>query len=127
MFFAGGTVTIALVSLAVAGIPLITTMGLMAAVAVVVAVLAASRCCLRRWRSPARASTRCACATRRTDEQVRQGLWSKWANEIARHPRVAGLAALAILIPADDPAAVAEPRPAGHRGAVDVDDRAQSV
>ena len=41
MFFAGGTVTIALVSLAVAQIPLVTTMGLMAAIAVVVAVLAA--------------------------------------------------------------------------------------
>ena len=41
VFFAGGTVTIALVSLAVAGIPLVTTMGLMAAIAVVVAVLAA--------------------------------------------------------------------------------------
>jgi putative drug exporter of the RND superfamily len=39
--FAGGTVTIALVSLLVAGIPLVTTMGAMAAVAVVVAVLAA--------------------------------------------------------------------------------------
>src|SRR5206468_12055710 len=39
--FAGGTVTIALVSLAVADIPLVTTMGLMAAIAVVVAVLAA--------------------------------------------------------------------------------------
>jgi putative drug exporter of the RND superfamily len=41
VFFAGGTVTIALVSLAVAAIPLVTTMGLMAGVAVVVAVLAA--------------------------------------------------------------------------------------
>ena len=41
MVFAGGTVTIALVSLAVANIPLVTTMGLMAAIAVVVAVLAA--------------------------------------------------------------------------------------
>ena len=41
MFFAGGTVTIALVSLGVAGIPLVTTMGLMAGIAVVVAVLAA--------------------------------------------------------------------------------------
>ena len=41
VFFAGGTVTIALVSLAVANIPLVTTMGLMAAIAVVVAVLAA--------------------------------------------------------------------------------------
>src|ERR1700761_5830280 len=40
-FFAGSTVTIALVSLAVAGIPLVTTLGLMAAIAVVVAVLAA--------------------------------------------------------------------------------------
>ena len=39
--FAGRTVTIALVSLAVARIPLVTTMGLMAAIAVVVAVLAA--------------------------------------------------------------------------------------
>ena len=40
VFFAGGTVTIALVSLAVAGIPLVTTMGFMAAIAVVVAVVA---------------------------------------------------------------------------------------
>ena len=39
VFFAGCTVTIALVSLAVARIPLVTTMGLMAAIAVVVAVL----------------------------------------------------------------------------------------
>src|SRR5205085_9977992 len=39
--FAGSTVTIALVSLAVADIPLVTTMGFMAAIAVVVAVLAA--------------------------------------------------------------------------------------
>ena len=38
VFFAGATVTIALASLAVAGIPLVTTMGLMAAIAVVVAV-----------------------------------------------------------------------------------------
>src|SRR5260370_37146537 len=39
--FAGSTVTIALVSLAVANIPLVTTMGLMAAIAVIVAVPAA--------------------------------------------------------------------------------------
>src|SRR5205823_12090659 len=41
VFFAGCTVTIALVSLAVAGIPLVTTWGLSAAIAVVVAVCAA--------------------------------------------------------------------------------------
>jgi RND superfamily putative drug exporter len=99
VFFAGGTVTIALVSLAVAGIPLITTMGLMAAIAVVVAVLAAltllpavlaitgPRVNSLRVRHPP------------SDEQAHQGLWAKWANEIARYPLVAGLAALAVLIP----------------------------
>jgi RND superfamily putative drug exporter len=99
VFFAGGTVTIALVSLAVAGIPLITTLGLMAAIAVVVAVLAAltllpatlaisgPRIDSLRVRHPP------------TDEQAHEGLWAKWAHEIARYPWIAGIAALAILIP----------------------------
>jgi len=99
VFFAGGTVAIALVSLAVAGIPLVTTMGLMAAISVAIAVLAAltllpaelallgPRIHSLRVRRPA------------TDEQVRSGLWARWARDIARHPIVAGLAALAILIP----------------------------
>jgi putative drug exporter of the RND superfamily len=99
VFFAGGTVTIALVSLAVAGIPLITTMGLMAAVAVVVAVLAALtllpailavtglRINSLRVRHP------------RPESKAHEGLWAKWAHEIARYPLAAGLAALAILIP----------------------------
>ncbi len=99
VFFAGGTVTIALVSLAVAGIPLITTLGLMAAIAVVVAVLAAltllpatlaitgPRINSLRVRHPP------------SDEQAHEGLWAKWAHEIARYPWIAGIAALAILIP----------------------------
>jgi RND superfamily putative drug exporter len=99
VFFAGGTVTIALVSLAVAGIPLITTLGLMAAIAVVIAVLAAltllpatlaisgPRINSLRVRHPP------------SDEQAHEGLWAKWAHEIARYPWIAGLAALAILIP----------------------------
>ncbi len=99
VFFAGCTVTIALVSLAVAGIPLVTTMGLMAAVAVVVAVLAAltllpaelailgPRIESLRVHKPA------------TDEQIRKGLWARWARDIAHRPIVAGIAALAILIP----------------------------
>ncbi len=99
VFFAGGTVTIALVSLAVAGIPLITTMGLMAAIAVVVAVLGAltllpavlaisgPRINSLRVRHPA------------PESAAHEGLWSKWAHEIARYPLLAGLAALAILIP----------------------------
>jgi RND superfamily putative drug exporter len=99
VFFAGCTVTIALVSLAVAGIPLVTTMGLMAAISVVVAVLAALTLLPAflgmvgphinslRVRNPP------------TDEQARQGRWAKFAAEIAKFPVVAGLVALAILIP----------------------------
>ncbi|HTB71222.1 MAG TPA: MMPL family transporter [Solirubrobacteraceae bacterium] len=99
VFFAGATVTIALVSLAVAGIPLITTMGLMAAVAVVIAVLGAltllpavlaiggPRIESLRVRHP------------RPESDAHEGLWAKWAHEIARYPVLAGLAALAILIP----------------------------
>ncbi len=99
VFFAGCTVTIALVSLAVAQIPLVTTMGLMAAVAVVVAVLAALTLLpamlailgphinsLRVRRPP-------------TDEQAQSGLWARWAGDIGKRPIVAGFAALAILIP----------------------------
>jgi RND superfamily putative drug exporter len=99
VFFAGGTVTIALVSLAVAGIPLVTTMGLMAGVAVVVAVLAALTLL------PAMLAI---CGSRIYSLQVRelhpethdkQGLAARWANRLARHPMLAGLAALAILLP----------------------------
>ncbi len=110
VFFAGSTVTIALVSLLVAGIPLVTTMGLMAAIAVVVAVLAAltllpavlallgPRINALRVRPPHR--------DLRPDTATQRGAWAKWANEIARHPLVAGLAALAILIPLMIPLAV---------------------
>ncbi len=103
VFFAGTTVTIALVSLAVAGIPLVTTMGLMAGVAVVVAVLGAltllpaalaivgPRIDSLRVRPPHR--------DLRPESDTKEGLWSRWANAIARHPILAGLAALAILLP----------------------------
>ena len=107
VFFAGGTVTIALVSLAVAGIPLVTTMGLMAGVAVVIAVLGALtllpaalaivglRINSLRVRPPHR--------DLRPETDTKEGLWSRWANAIARHPIVAGLAALAILLPLSIP------------------------
>ena len=99
VFFAGGTVTIALVSLAVAGIPLVTTMGLMAAIAVIVGVVAALTLL------PA---VLAATGGRINSGRVREtspgspadaGMWSKWASVVARHPLIAGLAALAILLP----------------------------
>ena len=97
--FAGGTVTIALVSLAVANIPLVTTMGLMAAVAVVVAVLAAvtllpamlalvgPRINARRVRA------------HHSQADSKHGMWARWAARVASRPMIAGLAALVILIP----------------------------
>jgi putative drug exporter of the RND superfamily len=103
VFFAGGTVTIALVSLAVAGIPLVTTMGLMAAVAVVVAVVGALTLlpALLAILGPRINSLRVR--TPPSDEQAKRGMWSTLANDIAKQPIVAGLAALAILIPLSIP------------------------
>ncbi len=103
VFFAGGTVTIALVSLAVANIPLVTTMGLMAAIAVVVAVFAALTLlpAALAITGPHINSLRVRPPHRdlRPEAETQQGLWAKWANDIAKHPLLAGLAALAILLP----------------------------
>jgi RND superfamily putative drug exporter len=98
VFFAGGTVTIALVSLAVAGIPLVTTMGLMAGVAVVVAVLAALTLmpAALAITGPRINSLRVRAVH---PESAKDGLWAKWANDIAKRPLLAGLLALAILLP----------------------------
>ncbi len=99
VFFAGGTVTIALVSLAVAGIPLVTTMGLMAAISVVVAVLGALTLLPAELAILDRRIQALQVHKPATEEQIRKGLWSKWAQDIAHRPIIAGLAALAILIP----------------------------
>ncbi|HTC60136.1 MAG TPA: MMPL family transporter, partial [Solirubrobacteraceae bacterium] len=99
VFFAGCTVTIALVSLAVAKIPLVTTMGLMAGIAVVVAVLAALTLmpALVATAGPHINSLRVR--TPPSDAGSKQGAWARWAADIAKHPAIAGLAALAILLP----------------------------
>jgi RND superfamily putative drug exporter len=100
VFFAGATVTIALVSLAVAGIPLVTTMGLMAAIAVVVAVCAALTLlpAVLGLLGPHINSLRIR--NRHPESHPSEGgLWARWAHEIASYPWLAGLAALVILIP----------------------------
>ena len=99
VFFAGCTVTIALVSLAVAGIPLVTTLGLMAGIAVVVAVLAALTLLPALLAISGTHIHALRVRTPPTEEQARQGLWARWAADIAKFPAVAGLVALAILIP----------------------------
>jgi putative drug exporter of the RND superfamily len=99
VFFAGGTVTIALVSLAVAGIPLVTTMGLMAAIAVLVGVIAALT--LLPAVLAATGGRINSGRVRETSPGVQDegGMWSRWARLVSAHPLIAGLAALAILLP----------------------------
>jgi putative drug exporter of the RND superfamily len=101
--FAGFTVVIALCSLAFAGIPLVSTLGFTAAIAVIVAVCAAATLLpamlgalgpridslrvpgtsVSRWRGP--------------DDREPHG-WRKWARGVAARPWRSALAALAVLI-----------------------------
>jgi putative drug exporter of the RND superfamily len=97
--FAGGTVTIALVSLAVAGIPLVTTMGLMAAIAVVFAVLGALTLLPALLAIIGPKINALRVRGRHPAAHPKQGAWARWAAGVARHPVIASLAALAILIP----------------------------
>ena len=97
--FAGSTVTIALVSLAVANIPLVTTMGFMAAIAVVVAVLAAITLLPAMLAIVGPGINALRVRGRHHPAQAKPGLWSRWAHRIASRPVIAGAAALAILIP----------------------------
>jgi putative drug exporter of the RND superfamily len=97
--FAGGTVTIALVSLAVANIPLVTTMGLMAAIAVVVAVLAAVTLLPATLAIVGPHIDSLRVRGRHKDPHPTRSMWARWASAVAGHPVVAGLAALVILIP----------------------------
>jgi RND superfamily putative drug exporter len=99
VFFAGGTVAIALISLAVAGIPLITTMGLMAAIAVLIAVLAALTLLPAELKLLGHRIDSHRVRHTPSESEARHGLWARWAKAVTRRPLIAGLIALAILIP----------------------------
>jgi uncharacterized membrane protein YdfJ with MMPL/SSD domain len=99
--FAGTTVMIALVSLAVAGIPLVTTLGLVTAVAVLTAVLAALTLL------PAVMSLlgthlfggKLPAFLRPRSKPGKVGFWGRWARMVAGHPWLCTLVAAAILAP----------------------------
>jgi uncharacterized membrane protein YdfJ with MMPL/SSD domain len=99
--FAGTTVMIALVSLAVAGIPLVTTLGLVTAIAVLTAVLAALTLL------PAVMSllgTHLFGGTlpaflRPRGKPHKTGFWGRWARVVTGHPWLCTLVAAAILAP----------------------------
>ena len=115
VFFAGGTVTIALVSLLVAGIPLVTTMGLMAAIAVVLAVLGALTLLPAVLAILGPRINALRVREIHPEGQSKHGFSARWAHSVANNPLIAGLAALGDPDPADDPAALADARTAGRR------------
>jgi uncharacterized membrane protein YdfJ with MMPL/SSD domain len=98
--FAGGTVVIALLSLAVAGIPLVTALGLASAIAVVMAVLGAITLLPAllgllahriHWaRIPEVIAPRPVPGA---------GMWHRWGGVVRRHPIIVSVATLALLVP----------------------------
>jgi len=97
--FAGFTVVIALCSLAFAGIPLVSTLGFTAAVAVVVAVSAATTLlpAMLGALGPHINSLRVKLGKTHPDDKEPHG-WRRWAERVSDHPWTATIAALAILI-----------------------------
>jgi RND superfamily putative drug exporter len=97
--FAGFTVVIALCSLAFAGIPLVSTLGFTAAIAVVVAVCAAATLlpAMLGALGPHIDSLRVP-GTKSGAEDAEPHGWRRWARGVAGKPWRSALAALAVLI-----------------------------
>jgi RND superfamily putative drug exporter len=101
--FAGGTVVIAICSLALAKIPIVTAMGFTAALAVVVAILAALTLlpAVLAILGPRVDALRLPWLHKRQVAQVDHDTsgWARFAGGVAKRPWLSILAALAILIP----------------------------
>jgi RND superfamily putative drug exporter len=97
--FAGFTVVIALCSLAFAGIPLVATLGFTAAIAVVVAVSAATTLlpAMLGALGPHINSLRVKLGKTHPDDKEPHG-WRRWAERVSEHPWTATIASLAVLI-----------------------------
>jgi RND superfamily putative drug exporter len=97
--FAGFTVVIALCSLAFAGIPLVSTLGFTAAVAVVIAVCAATTLlpAMLGALGPHINSLRVKLGKTHPDDKEPHG-WRRWAEWVSRRPWSATVVALLILI-----------------------------
>ena len=99
VFFAGGTVVIALCSLAVANIPLVRNMGFASAVSVVIAVAAALTLlpALLGALGPRINSLRVQFGRTHPDDQQPHG-WARWAQLIARRPIPAATVGVVVLL-----------------------------
>ena len=102
--FAGGTVVVALVALRVANIPLLSTLGLASAVAVVTAVLAAITFLPAVLGILGHRINRLALPAFMRRTRADGGVWGKWAAFVTRRPVLLTLAALAFLAPLIVPA-----------------------
>ena len=99
--FAGSTVVIALISLAVAGIPLVTSLGYSSALAVVTAVLAAITLlpAVLSLVGSHLESIRVPAFLRPKPKHPERGFWGAWARAVTGHPWLAVGASALILIP----------------------------
>ena len=99
VLFAGSTVVIALCSLAFAGIPLVRTLGFTAAIAVVVAVSAATTLlpAMLGALGPHINSLRVQFGKTHPDDKRPHG-WLRWAEGVARRPWRSAIAPLAVLL-----------------------------
>jgi RND superfamily putative drug exporter len=97
--FAGFTVIIALCSLAFAGIPLVSTLGFTAAIAVVVAVCAAATLlpAMLGALGPRINSLRVHLGKTHPDDKKPHG-WLRWADTVADRPWTAAIASMLILV-----------------------------
>jgi RND superfamily putative drug exporter len=97
--FAGGTVIIALCSLGLAGIPIVSSMGYCAAIVVVMAVLGAITLvpALLAVLGPRLNSLKVPGLHHRAARSGTHG-WARWAHTVADHPLPALVAGLAILV-----------------------------
>ncbi|MGN6664817.1 MAG: MMPL family transporter [Solirubrobacterales bacterium] len=97
--FAGFTVVIALCSLAFAGIPLVSTLGFTAAIAVVVAVCAATTLlpAMLGALGPHINSLRVKLGKTHPDDKQPHG-WRRWAEGVSERPWTSAIAALLVLI-----------------------------
>jgi len=102
--FAGGTVVVALVSLRVAGIPLLSTLGLASAVAVVTAVLTAISLLPALLGLLGHRIGWLHLPSFRRRGKAGGGGWRAWSGFLARHPLAVTLVSLAVLAPLIVPA-----------------------
>jgi uncharacterized membrane protein YdfJ with MMPL/SSD domain len=99
--FAGCTVVVALVSLAVAGIPLVSALGYTAAMAVATAVLAAITLLPALMSLAGRHINSLALPARLhpSDDPSKRGVWGVWSAFVVRRPYLPVLFAALILVP----------------------------